>query len=523
MSLSHIIKATCTVCSKVLKEKERYSFGGDLLISYECGHSQFAEVADKADDYNFTSLDGKNPRQYQIEGIKFAEQANFRCLIADEQGLGKTIQGLGCVRLHRELLTPFIGITKTTLTHQWYYEAVRWIADNGLTCQVIKSGKEMMIPGFDCYLLSYDMCKGENLKSFLPANYLKLAIIDECQAIKNHLSGRAKAVQDLVRDIPYVIALSGTPIKNHAGEYFTILNILQPTRFPEYARFLKEHTDHYWGGYGEKVGGLSNPEMFKSMTEDFIIRRTRAEAAPEIPKVNRQFYHVELDKKLHGAYRDGLRELEELMYSEDEDQLTSMIAIMTKLRKITGISKTYECVDYVTDYLLENENEKITIFAHHHTAVTMLETKLNAWMRDNGHENVLNLHSGLSPDQRAELVEKFKTSNARVMIASTLAAGEGLNLQFCHTAIMLERQWNPANEEQAEGRFARIGQTSLFIDIIYMIATGTIDDYFTQLVEQKRAIVASTLDGKDIQWDESSLLKDLASMLVTTGKEMWKM
>jgi SNF2 family DNA or RNA helicase len=85
---------------------------------------------------------------------------------------------------------------------------------------------------------------------------------------------------------------------------------------------------------------------------------------------------------------------------------------------------------------------------------------------------------------------------------------------------MLERQWNPANEEQAEGRFARIGQEDNII-VTYMLASETIDEKFTEIVETKRAIIANTLDGKEYQWDQASLMKELATVLVMKGKKKW--
>jgi SNF2 family DNA or RNA helicase len=87
---------------------------------------------------------------------------------------------------------------------------------------------------------------------------------------------------------------------------------------------------------------------------------------------------------------------------------------------------------------------------------------------------------------------------------------------------MLERQWNPANEEQAEGRFHRFGQLNP-VSVNYLIASETIDEYFTELVESKRAIVASTLDNKEIEWDQNSLMAELAQILVTKGKKAWKL
>lgn len=524
MPLSQIIKKSCPVCGKTAKEASRVVFASEKFITLECGHCTTEEVIEQADYSSIVSSDNRSLMPYQIEGVKFAEQANARVLIADEQGLGKTVQALALLSLHGENLLPAVIVCKTTLKAQWFHEIIRWTGgkNNGKAnylTQVLHTSKERPIPyAFGIYITTYDILKVEGLFAGVP---IKTVIIDECQAIKNHLADRSKAVQSVARQAEHIIALSGTPIKNNAGEYFTVLNLLQPTRFPEYYRFLREWCDSYETAYGYKVGGIRKPERFKEATSDFIIRRTRAEVLPDLPPLERKFYHVELDKKLNSAYRDGMKELDELMYSDDEDSMTSIIAVMTKLRRITGLSKTIECIDFVTDFLLSTDR-KIVIFAHHHDVVNVLENKLNQWMKDGNFNPVLNLNASLDGTARAEVIRKFKEENYRVMIASTLAAGEGLNLQFCSDAVMLERQWNPANEEQAEGRFVRIGQVNP-VNVTYMIATETIDEYFTELVEQKRAIVKGTLDGEMINWDQNSLLKDLANILVTKGKEKWRL
>ncbi len=521
MALSQIIKAKCPECGKDVTETGRLDFAGLKIIYLSCGHSTNQEII-HADVYEILSSDGKSLREYQKDGIKFVEEANFRALIADEQGLGKTVQGLGAIKLHRDVTLPAVIVTKTGLKRQWFTEIIRWCGLQGFIPQIIMSGKERALPGFDIYIITADLVKIEGMFDSVPE--LKTLVIDECQSIKNHESARAKAIQVFSKRFANIIALSGTPIKNHAGEYFTILNILKPERFSNYAKFLRDYCDHYSTMYGDKVGGIVDLERFKADTEDFVIRRTRKEAAPEIPEVDRQFFHVELDKKLNKAYQAGMQELDNLMYAE-EDENTSMaiIAIMTKLRRITGLSKVEACIDYVSEFLINEPNRKLVIFAHHHDVVNILEAKLNEWLKDGDYGKCLNLHAGLSAEARADLVTRFKDdSQSRIMIASTLAAGEGLNLQFCSRAIMLERQWNPANEEQAEGRFARIGQEDNIV-VTYMLASETIDEYFTELVEQKRAIVKNTLDGEAMQWDSNSLLKELAGVLLSKGKSKWKL
>lgn len=520
MTLSTIIKKTCPGCNKIAVEKSRLNFESYRLITLECGHIiSESVIKSSVEDSIESALNNCKLMPYQVDGVKFLQAANARALLADEQGLGKTIQALALIKLNRNDLLPAIIVCPTTVKLQWHHEIVDKCGVEGFLTQVISSSKEKAAPGFDIYVTTYDLMKSE--KCFdLVRDRIKLVILDECQRIKNHLSGRAKAIQRMCKDIEHIVPLSGTPIKNNAGEYFTVLNLIQPQMFPNYSWFIERECDSYNNGYGYKVGGLRNSELFHDKTKDFILRRTKAEVLKDLPELTRRFHHVELDRRFNKAYAQALQELDDLMYDEDAT-MSNKIALMTKMRQITGIGKVDSAVDYVTEFLLSSER-KIVIFVHHHNVADMLKIKLDSWLLDGGYNQTLNLHSGLSSDNRQGLIDKFKDENYRVMIASTLASGEGINLQFCSDAIMLERQWNPANEEQAEGRFHRFGQINP-VGITYMIASETIDEYFTELVEQKRAVVASALDNKDIVWEEQSLMNELAMILVTKGKKAWKL
>lgn len=523
MALSSIIKQTCPAkgCGKIAVEMTHVMVGKTKLITLECGHLMTEKQLASNDLYStIVSSDGRQLMPYQIEGIKFLERANGRAILADEQGLGKTWQAAGFLKLHAKDVLPAVIIAKTTIKLQWHHEIVRICGLEGFRTQVIGSSKEFCAPGFQIYVVTYDMAKNDKIFEYVKDD-IKCVIIDECQTIKNHLSDRAKAVQRLCKNVEHVIPMSGTPIKNNAGEYFTVLNLVKPMLFPNYTRFIEQECDSYHNGWGYKVGGLKHPDQFAEKTKDFILRRTKDQVLKDLPPFARRFQHVELEGKVKKAYVGLLGELDDMLYAEDMSSMergAATIAIMSKMRHITGISKVEAAFDSVVEFLESNEDRKITVFTHHQDVMDMLASKL----KNDGHDNFV-LHSGLSGDDRANLVKAFKDSTTkRVLIASTLASGEGLNLQFCADAIMLERQWNPANEEQAEARFHRFGQT-MPVTVNYMICSETIDEHFTELVEQKRAIVAGALDNKEVQWDQSSLMSELANILVIKGKKAWKL
>jgi SNF2 family DNA or RNA helicase len=467
-------------------------------------------------------LNGCTLMDYQTEGVEFMQRGNARVILADEQGLGKTIEILALIKLHQKELTPAVIVVPASVKEQWHTEIRTKCGVHGFLTQVINSGKVLAAPGFDIYIVTYDLLKNYDECFKFVKDDIKFVALDECQRIKNHDTGRAKAVQKFVSalKIDKIIPMSGTPIENHAGEYFTILNLVAPRMFPQYARFIENDCDSYNNGYSYKIGGLKNPAAFKEKTKDLIIRRRQKDVLKDLPELSRRFYHVELDRKLNKSYAKLMEELEEEYYSESSgfDKQGKMLAIMNKLRQITGISKVTECVDFVTEFLLSTDR-KIVVFAHHHAAEDKLEIELNNWLVDGGYEKCMRFRAGDDFDKRGQ---EFKNSNSRVMIASTQAGGVGGNLQFCSDAIMLERQWNPSKESQAEKRHHRFGQKNAVV-VTYMIATDTIDEYFTELVEQKRAVVGSSLDGDEGSWDEKSLMTELAHILITKGKKSWKL
>ncbi len=84
---------------------------------------------------------------------------------------------------------------------------------------------------------------------------------------------------------------------------------------------------------------------------------------------------------------------------------------------------------------------------------------------------------------------------------------------------MVERKWNPADEEQMETRFTRPDAISKdYVSCTYMIVSNTIVEWFTELVEKKRQILRQVLDGQDKHWQENELVKELFAIVAKQGR-----
>jgi SNF2 family DNA or RNA helicase len=549
------LKTKCPTCQKIAETETTYKIGDKLVNKLKCGHLLNAEQLRIASSEQIVSLDGKKLYKFQNDGVKFIEESNARCLISDEMGLGKTPQSIAAVFLHPEL-QPFLVICKSSLKAQWQHEIMRWMGEDYLA-QIIDSPKEAPLIGMRAFILSYDILRrfdakkksskgasgyerddmdflGEDIRAhdepekhaklieFVQKTKIKTIILDECQQIKNTDSQRTIYTRVLCKEVDHVIALSGTPIKNNASEYFPVLNILKPEMFPRFSTFLQKECDSYFNGYSYKTGGLRNPEAFLKKTESFIIRRTRDEVLPDLPKIRRSFQFHELGKEVEKAYIDCFKQFRDEYNSIPSDDMSfqdsgNILAFLSRMRHLSGLSKINPTIDYVME-IMGSTDDRVCIFTHHKDVAEILTNKLNSLFAEIGIPNCARHEAGSSSLETEKAFEK-----SRVLICSTLAGGEGLNLQrLCRRFVMLERQWNPANEEQAEARFPRPeGIKTDFIDGVYMVAIGTVDEFFSEIVERKREIVGKTLDGKASEWDQSSLIKELAETLSMSGGRRW--
>jgi len=446
-------------------------------------------------------------------------------------------------------LLPALIVVKSGLRAQWFAEIYRW---TGMLAQVItRSTDKPDFDLFDVIIVSVDTLrlvrpdvKPENPYEDAMAERFgkekkkpkkiiwtdeicakfKHICVDESQAIKNPGSSRTQAVRKIASlandgQKARVICMSGTNIEKHAGEYFVTLNLVRPELFSNQSVFQMQHCEI--NPETGKIGGLKRPERFRELTKDFIIRYKREQVLPDLPKVFRQFRLAEMPEDEVKAYCKIVKEFMDLMEDPEVNLSQSdILGYLTRMRHITGIAKVEAAVEFAEEFLLESER-KLVIFLHHKQAGAILQAKLEGIMKEGAFNPPLYLNADLDLDQRTKVVEEFRKPENRILIASTLAGGVGLNLQFCSDCLIMERQWNPSAEEQAEGRFPRPGSTADKINAHYLIAAGTIDDFLTDIVEVKRRNVSQTLDGEEIAWDETSLIGEMVKVLQAKCLRKW--
>lgn len=537
----------CEVCGKVAKIKTtkevKTSQGRKKVITLECLHVMIKDC-DSTSDFEDIVFDGnplcehlwgagknrtkcvkcdaKRLFEYQIEGARAIERANGSFALLDEQGLGKTIQTLAWMKYHPEAF-PYLWVTKSGIKYQHAKEIVRVLGKEHFP-QVITAGRHSLIPGMSGYLASYDIFKRmPSLKMFEEAG-IKSIILDECQAIKNPDSSRTKSIRQLVGFIPNVIPMSGTFWKNRGSEAFVMLNMLDPKRFWSFERFKRDHVETYWEKGKLKEGGLK-PNFIKDISE-IAIRRERVQVMPELPIITRNKLICEVPAHARNVYKEEEDKIVNLwndaVIGGEEDSFEMKAAIMRSLiimRQIVGIAKVETSVEFAKEFL-ESTNRKMVVFVNHIECGKLIMSQLTEFCKEEGMQEPLQLSAKLNSEERIMVQDKFNGPNHRIMVASTLASGEGLNLQTCSDCIMHERQWNPANEEQAEGRFIRIGQEAQCVTATYVHAEDTVDTQLDGIVENKRIQFHNSMnEGMMPTWNEQNIFTELMSVIVKNRKK----
>lgn len=544
----------CEYCGKVAKSLKEITIPNnddtrpDLkVITLECGHTYIKKIpkgtpfhtfqlgGDASCEHNWDKntcllCDRKRPYAFQLDGMRFIEAAlavNNGALCADEMGLGKTIQAMGTVKFHSELW-PTLWIVKSGLKYQFAAQIIQWMGDDHVP-QMVETSKDFLIPGLKHYIVGYDMLvpkvrtlksgktitQGFDIEQFNRVG-IKCVVLDECQQIKNVDSTRTQQVRRVVKGRK-VIALSGTPWKNRGSELFPVLNMLDYIKFNSEEKFKRDHVDYYWQGKYRKEGGIRNIPRFRELTKDIIIRRERAEVMPDLPAVTRTKLYVRMTDNEEAIYDEAVEKFVE-WYRAQAESITGMhiLAMMAKMRHLVGMAKVPATLEYVHEFV-EDTDRKLVIFVQH---IDVADQLFESLTHHYGSEMpVMHIVGGMNGEKRNDLVNKFNESPRALLVASTLSSGEGLNLQTCADCILHERQWNPANEEQVECRFIRIGQEASVVNAVYAHMEGltAIDATLDGINERKRAQFHSVMNKGEAapSWNQDSFAKELADAIVS--------
>jgi superfamily II DNA or RNA helicase len=442
-------------------------------------------------------------RHYQVDGYEWLARLagwGLGACLADDMGLGKTVQALALL-LRRAELGPALVIAPTSVVANWAAECAKFAP--GLAPRIYRGpGRAALLDGLgkgNLLITSYAIAVRD--AETLGAIQFSTLIIDEAQSVKNALTQRFRAIRDLQAD--FRLALTGTPIENHLGELWAIFRLVTPGLLGSWEQFrqrfavpIERHHDR------KRQVGLAR------VVRPFLLRRTKAEVAPELPARTEMNQTIELgptERRLYEAAR--IEALESLAKSaaagigDDARQHIRILAALTRLRLLcchprlvvkdstAGSTKLAALVELLTE--LRDEGHRALVFSQFTSFLDLARPLLTqAGLR------TLTLDGSTPAAEREERVRAFQAGTADAFLLSLRAGGTGLNLTAATYVIHLDPWWNPAVEDQATDRAHRIGQDRP-VTVIRMVARGTIEEAVLSLHEEKRQLAASILDGAD--------------------------
>lgn len=456
---------------------------------------------------NFDSLlpEGQTLYPYQTVGVAAACVLR-RCFIADEQGLGKTIQALVATEILGAL--PAIVVCPPTLRANW----VREINTRFPGRKVISTTgrKPHSVEGYDYVVIGYPTIAG--WAEYLGTIGAKALIVDESHRAKDPKAQQSKAILALSKQIPAdgaVFCLSGTPILNRPIELLNQLQILgrlgdvvAPVK--EATPWLQDKDDalaysfRYAFNAADKAakgrqswdGAQNLDELHATLRSTCFIRRERSIVFPEFTDTIRHTQLLSLNGSLK-AYRKAeadiigfLKETKGVEAANSARNAEALVQI-NKLLELAGLAKVEAAVDYVNSWL-ENNTGKLVIFAKH---ITVQHALVEAF----GCPHIL----GGEEDPEAQKA-LFNEGDARVIVCSLQAAREGHTLTAggaCADVLFVEQGWNPGTHGQAEDRINRIGRTATSIFATYLLAEDTIDGWLYDLIQTKAQVFDTLIRG----------------------------
>nr|WP_281381585.1 DEAD/DEAH box helicase [Conexibacter arvalis] len=421
---------------------------------------------------------------FQWAGVRYVLDAR-RAFVADEQGLGKTVEALAAIEADGAY--PAVVVCPASLKLNWEREAMRWLPHRTVS---VVDGRQVVPRVAEITILNYEIVDHhrEALTRLRPG----ALVLDEAHYCKNPAAKRTRAVRRLAESMPREklrLALTGTPVLNHPDELISQLRVLGRLEdFGSGARFRQQFR-----------GPLTEERLHWHLRRRCFVRRLKAEVLPQLPAKRQVVVPVALDNKREYALAERdviawLREqpldLRELRARIAATLRAKRLAQLGALQRIAARGKLKAALAWIDDFLASGE--PLVVFAHHREVQEALLERF---------PDALHLLGSDSVEAREIAVAEFQDPNGPpLIVCATRVAAQGITLTRASNVAFLELEWTPAMHDQAEDRCHRIGQRDA-VTAWYLLAARTIDETMARLIQRKRGIVAAVTDGRRLDGD----------------------
>ncbi|MEM4206049.1 MAG: DEAD/DEAH box helicase [Nitrososphaerota archaeon] len=443
------------------------------------------------------------PYRYQKEGIYFVVISR-RAIIADEPGLGKTMQAIiGADQLYSGS-GYIVVICPRTLVYNWVYEinkvmgyvdtesipeilanAPVYVA-SGFSAREIPIGMKWIICGYSQFTPDGRDTSRRTWSAYLSSKEIDTLILDEAHRVKNPKANRTRNIRRISKMARNLIMLSGTIMMNNVEELWSPLNMISENDFPSKTEFC----DRFMKSYELKVRnvpfpikkyyGIKNEAELRKVIFPFVIRRIKKDVFDQMPPKVRSFIPFDLPEEYVDEYKKMLDEfidyliikgeLERAIKASRAVQLVQSMELMKFISKI----KCFLAEDVLEEKLSVG---KCIAFCTYKESAKILADLFH------GRSYIITGDQPIS--RRQQIVYEFKKSDLNDLLILTYGAGsEGFNLEESSNAVMIDFNWVPAVMLQAEDRIHRItSKNNVFINYLYI--SDTIDEVIYKTIKDK--------------------------------------
>ncbi len=464
--------------------------------------------------------DGLAYYPFQLEAIRYGIRKR-NVLIADEPGLGKTVEALGIINACPEIESVLV-ICPANLVLQWRDMAAEWLV--GLFNIEAIVGRKFPTIKPDFLIVNYEKligAPGEKLREYLMGRKWDLLIMEEAHMCKNSTSQRAKAVLgthilpksrrtrtvvgDKVVDPPVdglcqradrILMMTGTPIMNDPVEIHSLVSILAPEEFGGFQFLLRYAGAHQveisMRGGNKTVWKFDKPrnleELAKNLRRRCMIRRLKEEVLPDLPAKTHQVIMVPSSglTKVVAAEQKVFESLK--LSAEDLAEVPpGKFKELSKARRDFAIRKIPLILSQAVG-LVEGGVGKLIVFVHHKDVLNGLKSGLaEAGLK------VATIAGGDSAQWVTMELDRFRADvTTQVMLCSMHAAAHGHNMTIAHHVLFGELDWNPAILQQCADRAHRIGQAHN-VTIQYLVVEGSLEARMVRHLIRKQEIARKAL------------------------------
>ncbi len=465
---------------------------------------------------NYEALEPPNAftgqlRAYQLRGyswMAFLRRWGLGACLADDMGLGKTVQALVLIRkAWEESRQPTLLVCPTSVIGNWQREASRFVPD--LPVHIHHGGDrptgkkfQRLVKDSGLVLTSYALLHRDS--ELLGQVSWSNAILDEAQNIKNPETKQSRAARSMKAN--FRIALTGTPVENHVGDLWAIMDFLNPG-------LLGNRTD-FRRRYFLPIQTRQDPDAtakLKRATGPFILRRLKTDKSviADLPEKVEMKVFCRLTKEQASLYQAAVDDAMSPIESADGiARRGQVLALLLRLKQICNhpahyladgspLPKRSGKLNRLTELLdeIRDAGERVLIFSQ----FTEMGVMLQRHVQESFGKEALFLHGAVTRKGRDELVRRFQSDEGPwAFVLSLKAGGTGLNLTNANHVIHFDRWWNPAVEDQATDRAFRIGQKRNVM-VHKFICSGTLEERIDMTIDRKKD-VAGRVIGSGEQW-----------------------